>query len=163
MIYLKIYSNYCILTIMEHICPKCNKQFTQKICLTKHLNRKFPCDQDKQTINITKKVYQCSFCSKIFNRADSLKRHASICNEKKNNDNILNDNIENKNHNYNIQYFENKNHKWYCGHYLKRKLGQKYCIILTQAYNGVNRFNGYYIGNNCEKMIYQFEIYIQKV
>lgn len=28
-----------------------------------------------------------------------------------------------------------------CGHFLKKVLGSSYCIILSQSYNGVNRFN----------------------
>jgi len=59
------------------------------------------------------------------------------------------------------KYIKNKNHKWYCGYYLKKKLKDNYCIILSQAYEGENRFNGYCIGNNCEIRKWQLK-YIYK-
>ena len=34
-------------------------------------------------------------------------------------------------HEYNLKYIENKNHKYYCGYYLKNKLKNQYCIILS--------------------------------
>jgi hypothetical protein len=37
------------------------------------------------------------------------------------------------------------------GHYLKKKLKNDYYIVLSQSYEGTNRFNGYCIGENCEK------------
>jgi erythromycin esterase-like protein len=43
------------------------------------------------------------------------------------------------------------NIKYFCGHYLKEKYGNKYCIILTQSYSGVNRFNSFCEGDGCEK------------
>ena len=36
------------------------------------------------------------------------------------------------------KFIKNKYHKWYCGHYLKKKLKDNYCIILSQAYEGFN-------------------------
>jgi hypothetical protein len=61
----------------------------------------------------------------------------------------------------NLKYIKNKNHKWFCGHYLKQKLKDDYCIILSQAYEGKNRFNGYCIGNTCKKRTWQLD-YIYK-
>lgn len=61
----------------------------------------------------------------------------------------------------NLNYIKNKDHKWFCGHYLKEKLKDKYCIVLTQAYRGENRFNGYCKGDNCEERIWQLK-YIYK-
>jgi len=43
------------------------------------------------------------------------------------------------------------NLKWYCGHYLKKEYDNKYCIILSTAYKGNIRFNGYCQGDGCEK------------
>jgi hypothetical protein len=40
-------------------------------------------------------------------------------------------------------------------------LKNNYCILLSTAYNGENRFNGYCIGKNCEKRIFQLK-YIYK-
>ena len=34
----------------------------------------------------------------------------------------------------NLKYIKNKNHKWFLGHYLKKKLKDNYCIVLSQAY-----------------------------
>ena len=62
----------------------------------------------------------------------------------------------------NLKYIKNKNHKWFLGHYLKKELKENYCIILSQAYEGINRFNGYCIGNNCEKRTYQFKYFYKK-
>lgn len=62
----------------------------------------------------------------------------------------------------NLKYIKNKNHKWFLGHYLKKELKENYCIILSQAYEGTNRFNGYCIGNNCEKRTYQFKYFYKK-
>lgn len=67
----------------------------------------------------------------------------------------------NKLHKDNYLYIKNKNHKWYCGYYLRKKLKKDYCIILSQAYEGYVRFNGYCIGNNCESRINQLK-YIYK-
>ena len=64
-------------------------------------------------------------------------------------------------HDFNMKYIKNKTHKWYCGHYLKKKLKDNYCIILSQAYEGTNRFNGYCIGKNCHKRTWQLK-YIYK-
>lgn len=41
--------------------------------------------------------------------------------------------------------------KWRCGYYLKKKLNDKYCIILSQSYEGTNRFNSWCFGKTCEK------------
>ena len=61
----------------------------------------------------------------------------------------------------NMNYIKNKNHKWFCGYYLKKKLKDNYCIILSQAYEGENRFNGYCIGNGCDTRTWQLN-YIYK-
>ena len=64
--------------------------------------------------------------------------------------------------NDNLKYIKNKNHKWFLGHYLKKELKENYCIILSQAYEGINRFNGYCMGNNCEKRTYQLKYFYKK-
>jgi hypothetical protein len=62
----------------------------------------------------------------------------------------------------NLKYIKNKNHKWFVGHYLKKKLKENYCIVLSQAYEGTNRFNGYCIGENCEKRTWQLNYFTKK-
>jgi len=62
----------------------------------------------------------------------------------------------------NMNYIKNKNHKWFVGHYLNKKLKDNYCIVLSQAYEGNNRFNGYCIGNNCEERTYQLNYFYKK-
>jgi len=62
----------------------------------------------------------------------------------------------------NLKYIKNKNHKWFLGHYLKKELKENYCIILSQAYEGINRFNGYCMGNNCEKRTLQLKYFYKK-
>ena len=62
----------------------------------------------------------------------------------------------------NLNYIKNKNHKWFCGHYLKNKLKDDYCIILSQAYEGENRFNGYCIGDACYTRTWQLNYFYNK-
>ena len=61
----------------------------------------------------------------------------------------------------NMNYIKNKNHKWFCGYYLKKKLKDNYCIILSQAYEGENRFNGYCRDDACYTRTFQLN-YIYK-
>lgn len=84
---------------------------------------------------------------------------------------ILN-NLHEKNLGYNIWFGSNHhidtskynlmNQKWvsnphiqryFAGHYLKKKLANEYCIILSQGYEGTIRFNGVCIGDDCEYRI----------
>jgi hypothetical protein len=60
---------------------------------------------------------------------------------------------------HNLAYIKNKAHKWFAGYYLKNKLGLDYCIVLSMAYRGVNRFNGYCSGSNCAKRTFQLEYF----
>lgn len=62
----------------------------------------------------------------------------------------------------NLNYIKNKNHKYFCGHYLKQKLKDKYCIILSQSYQGEQRFNSYCVNKNCKKRIWQLEYFYKK-
>ena len=62
----------------------------------------------------------------------------------------------------NLKYIKNKNHKWTCGYYLKKKLKDKYCIILSSAYKGENRFNSYCIGKHCEERIWKLKYFYKK-
>lgn len=62
----------------------------------------------------------------------------------------------------NMNYIKIKNHKWFVGHYLKKKLKDDYCIVLSQSYEGTNRFNGYCIGNNCMKRTFQLKYFYKK-
>ena len=62
----------------------------------------------------------------------------------------------------NLNYVKNKSHKWYCGHYLKKELKDEYCIILSTAYKGENRFNSYCIGKNCKERIWQLKYFYKK-
>ena len=64
--------------------------------------------------------------------------------------------------NDNLLYIKNKNHKWFLGHYLKKELKDDYCIILSQAYEGINRFNSYCMGNNCEERPFQLIYFYKK-
>jgi len=62
----------------------------------------------------------------------------------------------------NYKYIKNKSHKWYCGYYLKKKLKDRYCIILSTSYKGENRFNSYCIGKYCEERIWQLKYFYKK-
>ncbi len=59
----------------------------------------------------------------------------------------------------NLKYINNKEHKWFLGYYLKKKLKDNYFIILTQAYTGSQRFNGYCYGTNCENRTFQLDYF----
>ena len=52
--------------------------------------------------------------------------------------------------------------KYYCGHYLKKKLKNDYCIILSQAYSGENRFNSYCSGYACETRQWRLNYFYKK-
>lgn len=62
----------------------------------------------------------------------------------------------------NYKYIKNKSHKWYCGYYLRKRLKDKYCIILSNAYEGTNRFNSYCIGKNCKERKWQLKYFYEK-
>lgn len=59
----------------------------------------------------------------------------------------------------NLKYIKDKTHKWFCGYYLKKELGDKYCIILSSAYEGENRFNSYCIGKHCDERIWSMKYF----
>ncbi len=54
----------------------------------------------------------------------------------------------------NLHWIKNKAHRWYCGYYLRKKLKSQYCIILSQARGGKQRFNSYCRGKNCAKRVW---------
>lgn len=64
--------------------------------------------------------------------------------------------------NDNLVYITNKNHKYSMGHYLRTQYKYKYCIILSQAYEGENRFNSYCIGSNCKKRLWGLKYFYKK-
>lgn len=80
---------------MDFVCPRCNKNFTRKLNLERHLNNKNPCEKlvDK-TILLNNNV--CSYCKKNFTRKHDLYRHI------KNNCNML----KNKSDDVKDVYFE---------------------------------------------------------
>ncbi len=59
-------------------------------------------------------------------------------------------------------YIKNKNHIYTMGYYLKQKFKDKYCIILSQAYQGENRFNGYCYGISCNSRRFQLNYIYHK-
>ena len=58
----------------EHICYRCDKSFTTKYSLNRHLNKKLPCDN--KIIEL-----KCSTCLKLFSNKQNLKTHQNkkIC------------------------------------------------------------------------------------
>lgn len=54
------------------------------------------------------------------------------------------------------------NHKYSCGHYLRKVFEDRYCIILSQAHSGVNRFNGYCKGFACSDRTNQLKYIYHK-
>jgi len=53
-------------------------------------------------------------------------------------------------------------HKWSCGHYLKKQMPNRYCIILSNACKGENRFNSYCEGDGCSNRIWKDEYFYKK-
>lgn len=51
--------------------------------------------------------------------------------------------------------------KYRCGYYLKNTLKSKYCIILSQAYSGSQRFNSWCYGKICEKRMWTDKYFIK--
>jgi hypothetical protein len=48
------------------------------------------------------------------------------------------------------------NHKeWSCGHKLKHKYGNNYCIILSQSHKGQIRWDSFYLGHSTKKHIWE--------
>lgn len=75
--------------MVKYICETCKLAFDKKCRYDKHLERKTNCKILKYKPE--KKVHNCGFCEKEFSRADSLRRHISMCpmiNLTKNNTNI---------------------------------------------------------------------------
>ncbi len=61
-------------------CPRCNKIFTRKYNLIRHLNKKKKCKKVKISDNL------CNFCDKIYYDKSTLTKHLSICKKKKENE-----------------------------------------------------------------------------
>jgi DNA-directed RNA polymerase subunit RPC12/RpoP len=53
----------------KYECHKCEKKFSSKILLEKHLKRKYPCDETDN---------KCKKCGKTFATKGSLKRHHEL-------------------------------------------------------------------------------------
>lgn len=54
---------------MQHICPKCEASFDTRAQLTKHLQKKNPCD----------KGFPCDTCGKNLKTAETRRKHQKIC------------------------------------------------------------------------------------
>ena len=78
--------------IPKHKCISCDKCFDQKSALTKHLNKKNPCNKDEKNI-IKIKKRTCKYCDKTFTRVDTLKDHLMICKKKKQSDTVISEDV----------------------------------------------------------------------
>lgn len=56
---------------------------------------------------------------------------------------------------YNTKWMKNKTHKYHCGYYLRQKLKNKYCIILSSAYKGIISFRSACINDDCYERIFK--------
>ncbi len=60
--------------MVTYICPSCNKIFDQKSHYTRHINRKTPCTELAQVIEVPNSK-SCNFCKAEFKQLSSLNRH----------------------------------------------------------------------------------------
>jgi len=70
---------------MLYICDICDKEFSQKIHYTNHINKKNKCSKDDIRIN-GKKVYKCNNCDKIFDKKSNYENHINRKNKCTKND-----------------------------------------------------------------------------
>ena len=76
--------------MVKYTCEKCNKNFGQKCHYLNHLNKKYDCNPNIKSPDITPVIQQippiinnlgindkniCLYCNAIFTRKDHLKRH----------------------------------------------------------------------------------------
>lgn len=83
---------------MDHICIKCNKEYSSYQSLWIH-NKKYHTNIDNKSLKTSSHILQissnstlippneinnlkCHMCNKIYSRSDNLKRHLLICNKK---------------------------------------------------------------------------------
>lgn len=59
------YLRFSSITNMQFVCQACDKEFSRLIDLTRHKEKKIPCD----------KILQCRRCDKVFNTQQSHDRH----------------------------------------------------------------------------------------
>ena len=83
----------------KYKCIKCNYQTNNKTHFDDHLNRKIPCNINKQHKLIkNNNIHHCKECNKYFSRKDSLTRHNKTFHTT-GNENIINPKIDGSNNN----------------------------------------------------------------
>ncbi len=60
---------------MEYLCDRCRKTFSRKSNYERHVNRKFPCVQNKPDTEKKKHVFLCNRCNKKYSNQWNLDRH----------------------------------------------------------------------------------------
>ena len=70
--------------MVNYICDKCNKVFSQKGHYERHINRKYQCNRknsnySKNRIIIPKMEYECIFCNKKYSTQYNLNKHHKKC------------------------------------------------------------------------------------
>ena len=64
-------------------CVKCNKVFKQLSDLSRHQNRKTPCVPELGGPNVKGVNFTCEFCGNAFSYKHTLKKHFDVCKIKK--------------------------------------------------------------------------------
>lgn len=77
----------------KHICEDCQKEFSSAANLRQHNNRKNPCTPTNAPSADTSDTNKCIYCEKNFARPYSLRRHLEIC-PMKNNQTFLTNLVE---------------------------------------------------------------------
>ena len=65
--------------MLDLICKKCNKIFTRTNDLTRHMNRKIPCDSKNIINKNLTNIFGCKYCNNTYTTKYNLNRHELTC------------------------------------------------------------------------------------
>ena len=136
--------------MVNYICEKCNKIFSQKGHYERHINRKYSCIKEKTNltdysnngINIPKMEYNCVYCNKNYSTKYNLNKHLKCCKEKKN--------VDNKDKLYNLLILNTQNKIEKENLFLKQQINNLQKELNKKTTNIINSNNN---NTNCNNTI----------